>query len=663
VESAVSPGDVPIRIRGAVLALVGVAVLAYVTARAILVPLTYDEAVTVGHYAADGLSVFDFATATNHLVTTVAVALTTVVADAPAALRLTSIAAALAYLAAAAAWTRHVRSSAIGAAGFVILVANPYVADYFALARGYALGIAGVTVSACALARWLDRDATEDAARLKFLRLCVFAAGAAVIANFGTLPWFTGLVLVVLGCAWRPPGASPPISFRSASVRQAVTWLCVATAFSGVVFSRERVPTASSFVPVRVQIGGLYPDEVAPIRVYRADASGRLRPVRRQEGAVWAFGAVHDAWETIRIALPASADRNLSALELIVGDRVFRRDRRSPGPWRVEQRGEDRVLVSTVPIRWRPDQRHARAAAMMTAAALAAAIAFGAAVLAAGRGLVRSGVAADTVRTVSWSVAWVAAFAAAPIYLLARDRQLFFGGGRGLVADSVGSLVRGTAYGIDVADGVAGAVALAAALSGVLALTGWWRHRAIGGGPWRVPAAVTAVLMVAVIQIELQHLVAGTPYPLGRTALFLWPALVGQMVLTLGAAATTARLSRGIAGALIVVALAALWHVARVGNVERAFDWPADRCTPAMLPAVTGDEPSPIRLGIAWEYYPVAKYYAERRGRPATAIEPIALPGDGVAVDYAYAPAHDTPPGELIARYDECGAVLVRMRR
>ena len=41
--------------------------------------------------------------------------------------------------------------------------------------------------------------------------------------------------------------------------------------------------------------------------------------------------------------------------------------------------------------------------------------------------------------------------AAAPLYLLRRDEELFFGGSTGVVADTLGSLLRGVAYGTPVA--------------------------------------------------------------------------------------------------------------------------------------------------------------------------------------------------------------------
>jgi hypothetical protein len=161
----------------------------------------------------------------------------------------------------------------------------------------------------------------------------------------------------------------------------------------------------------------------------------------------------------------------------------------------------------------------------------------------------------------------------------------------------------------------------------------------------------------------VQHAAAGTPYPLGRTALFLWPPLVGQMVLTLDRAAASARMAPGVAALLVVLACGAVWHAARVGNVERAFDWPLDGCTPAMLSRVASGGPAPIRLGVAWQYYPVAAYYSERWRGIYGAIDPIVLPGDGLRLDYAYAPAHEIPPGEVITRYPDCDAVLARMQR
>ena len=106
--------------------LVGSIAAAYIAARAIFVPLTYDEAATFFRYIDEEAgAVFDFSVATNHFLNTVATWLSyQLFGGAPWALRLPNVIAGLAFLAGAAAIARHARNPAIGFAGFVLLVTN-----------------------------------------------------------------------------------------------------------------------------------------------------------------------------------------------------------------------------------------------------------------------------------------------------------------------------------------------------------------------------------------------------------------------------------------------------------------------------------------------------------------------------------------------------------
>ena len=76
--------------------------------------------------------------------------------------------------------------------GLSVAVANPYVLDFFSLARGYALALALVAASAMFALRCVELPTV----RMAFA--AVTCAAVAVIANFATLDYYLG-VLVVIG--------------------------------------------------------------------------------------------------------------------------------------------------------------------------------------------------------------------------------------------------------------------------------------------------------------------------------------------------------------------------------------------------------------------------------------------------------------------------------
>ena len=90
---------------------VAVTVCAYLVARAVNVPLTYDEASSFLRYVRDEpATLFDFATATNHLLSSLLSRLTSAAfGSAPWALRLPNVLAGLGYLVCAVAIARRAR--------------------------------------------------------------------------------------------------------------------------------------------------------------------------------------------------------------------------------------------------------------------------------------------------------------------------------------------------------------------------------------------------------------------------------------------------------------------------------------------------------------------------------------------------------------------------
>jgi hypothetical protein len=664
--------------------LVGSIVAAYIVARAILVPLTYDEAATYFRYI-DGNAgaVFDFSVATNHFLNTLATRPSYhLFGGGPWALRLPNVLAGIGFVAGAAAIARRARNPVIGFSGFVLMVTNPYVLDYLALSRGYGLAVGLLTASVYCLLRWIELP--PDVAR-RWLCRSLWLAGAAVAATFTVLPAFVAVVgVVVLRLAWTAKTSwrlETPPSWRAAIPWSAVAGcLAVAGAFSLLVFAHHPVLSQELFVPISVRAVGLFDDELRQIQVWREDASGRRRALDRDPDGVWRTGGVRAAWG-LRVELPVKVDHNLTSLDVTVGAAVHRRDRHAPGPWLARDDGTRRVLQGTGPlmaaapgtgatdraINW-AGERHLWRLAMGRAAGLLAAFA----ALAAGLVLVFAAAArarwvgAAEARLVVSAVLAVGAFCAAPLYLLRRDGQLYFGGTAGLVPDTFGSLIRQSAYGVSYSAHQTDIVLWALAGAGLLVagLMLMWRA---GRKALAAPATIATLIVIIAAQIAIQHALLGTPWLTGRTALFLLPLVSAFVLLSADA------LARGVAPArlmascgMVLLAIAAGWHATSVANVTRTMDWPGDASTPAMIEAVasaSGTRPHPVRIGVDSIFYPVARYYAGLvPGRPAPYTVEV-VPGDGPLPEFVYtAQPVDAAGASLVRGFEESSATLWRTR-
>lgn len=389
---------------------------------------------------------------------------------------------------------------------------------------------------------------SEPASR--HLALSLALAAAAVAASFTVLPMFLAVTcsaLCRLGATARRGGIAEVGGagkrsrwpWREAAVLAVLTF-AVATA----VFARERILSASDLTPTTVEITGLFEDELATVQVFRKDTSGHLRQLARAHSEPWRIRPGHYPWDHFRVILPSFAEQNLASLTLRLGDVAHRRDRRSDGAWRRGDIGETRMLMTTDAVRWQPGSAHwARAAshaAGITGTVLALwVLVSGLAGLATSLWLIPPGDARIVVRT----VVGVAGMVAAPVWLLQRDGELFFGGTSGFLPDVVGSLVAATFGATTVGPDVAAAVWLGLAGTVLLAAAGVLGDARRRVAIWRHAAMVVVLAMVTGLVVVGQHHFLGTPYPTARTALFMIP-LLWPSTLLCGAAIAVARHGR-----------------------------------------------------------------------------------------------------------------------
>lgn len=659
----------------------GLTAAAYIVARAWMVPLTYDEAVVALRYmSAPWGHVLEIGSGTNHFLNTLlARAAAAVFGSEPWAIRLPNVLAGIGYVVATAAITRRISSRVLGLAAFTLLVAHPFLLDYFAVSRGYGLAIGLLSGSVWALLGWL-----APAASRRGLAVALSLAVAAVAASFTVLPATAGVLTVALvRLLWRGrgPAAARPDRGWQGLWRDGLVWALVTGLFSAAVFSRDRELSAEVFDPVTVRVVGLLPDEMTEVEVLRGDAAGRFHPLDRQPGGRWTLANPRGVYG-LRIALPAQLDRNLSTLEVTIGTEVFRRTRRDGGPWNVRDSGAARVLNAAPALRstaaagtsfgsinMRGSDTHTRVAMRFAGLVLvgltAIAVVIGAAFALLGR---LRGVEAADLRLVLRAGMATATLCAAPAYLLRANNQLYFGGTTGLLADTFGSVLAAVVYVVPSWPGqgpwAARVLAVCAALVVGAVVAGRGRRRA-------GPLAMAGVLVVVALQVELQHRLLQTPYLTDRTALFVLPLLGLAIVLSADVLAERGRAWRVLMTTLVgVLATVAVWHAAAVANLSRSRDVPNDASTPAMLRTLDADVaanvsgPAVVRVGVEWMYFPVAQYYAARLSTPARRYDVAVVPADDVVSDYYYCrQSADGCQGRDIAAYPATRSVLRRTSR
>ena len=261
----------------------------------------------------------------------------------------------------------------------------------------------------------------------------------------------------------------------------------------------------------------------------------------------------------------------------------------------------------------------------------------------------------------------MATLAGSPLYLLARNSELYFGGSRGLVEDAVTSLIDSSFYGQRYHDNQTAIVINAAAASfAVFAIILYGSYRRRGALAVLPGVSLMALLGMISSAIVIERLVLHTPYPLGRTALFFIPLYVLLATFCCDALSEWGRFAR-VAVACVVAPflVAAVYHFWNTANVTYTLDWPSDADTKTMmedverLAAVAPTKGSTL-VEVHWEYWPVASIYAARYGGRAITVvtQPSVAPSD-----FVYTTSREpVDPAKIIKRYARSDSVLARTR-
>ena len=188
-----------------ILQVLGSFFLVYTVLRAYLLSFTWDESWTYLEFVRKAIIVpsdFNTMSANNHLLNTWLMRLSCHVFGLNEfALRLPNLLFHVLFIVFSAKIVRHLSSSVIIICSFLILNCNPFVLDFFSLARGYGISFGLMMVSLYYAYRFIEINRDYRAAFL-----AVFFAALATLANIGLLNYFiilAGILVIINGIAYK----------------------------------------------------------------------------------------------------------------------------------------------------------------------------------------------------------------------------------------------------------------------------------------------------------------------------------------------------------------------------------------------------------------------------------------------------------------------------
>jgi hypothetical protein len=174
----------------------GMLLFAYTCTRACMLSITWDEAYSYLEFVRSGIvypEKFGDMSANNHLLYTwLEIYLTRWLGTNEWVLRLPSLIAHALFLIYSAKLVKQLTNKWLGLAAFFIINLNPYLLDFFSLARGYGLSIGLMMVSIYYL------HAFHKAFSNKFAGISVFFGALSVLANYVMLNYCLALIGVIM---------------------------------------------------------------------------------------------------------------------------------------------------------------------------------------------------------------------------------------------------------------------------------------------------------------------------------------------------------------------------------------------------------------------------------------------------------------------------------
>jgi len=193
--------------------LMGAGMLGLLIYKAFTAGFTHDESFTVLLYLdGDWMSILNNTpgTANNHLLHTLLMKLVWITGwHQEGALRLPNLIAGAFFFWFTWKIARSFGRGWLVPAGFLLMVANPYLVDFFALARGYGMLLACLSGTIYHFLRWTEKGWTSH------YRKALVWALLAVLSNFTALPFFLLLIFWHNAIRWLDLRFDQPIEHRS----------------------------------------------------------------------------------------------------------------------------------------------------------------------------------------------------------------------------------------------------------------------------------------------------------------------------------------------------------------------------------------------------------------------------------------------------------------
>jgi hypothetical protein len=201
------------------------------------------------------------------------------------------------------------------------------------------------------------------------------------------------------------------------------------------------------------------------------------------------------------------------------------------------------------------------------------------------------------------------------ILVLQEDGQLYAGGHRGFLPDTVGSLVQTYLYAAVTTSWWADSL-LYWVVGTVSSLGIWLAYRLIKDRRPELSTILYGVLVAAGLAPVVEHLAFGALFPMDRTALYYVPLVTMVIIFSANEMCAGGQLKRVVVrGASFVVVVLMLVHFSRAANLTHTFLWHYDADTKAAmldLAARLSGSDGPIRIGNDWVLEPTINYYRVR---------------------------------------------------
>lgn len=184
-----------------VILLLAVALVVLAVCRAVLIPFTHDEALSLAMFSTKSIGgILSYEGAggmpNNHILNTLWLKFAAATfGESTLSLRLGNILGLLFYLYAAMRFALVLRSPLLRISAFVLLCANPFVFDFFSLARGYGMANGLLLFSVWSLYQWWMHPSQKKAYSV------LLSAALMVLANFSAFHVYVALacILIVAG--------------------------------------------------------------------------------------------------------------------------------------------------------------------------------------------------------------------------------------------------------------------------------------------------------------------------------------------------------------------------------------------------------------------------------------------------------------------------------